>query len=299
MNLVLGANGFIGRHLYHLLAARGEKVLGTYYPRGASTDRRELLFLDVRQPSAAFWSKIPPLERVFICIQHGSLDDCRRQPAATTAVNVRGVQRALENIQQLGGAPIFLSTNLVFSGGKTTYSERSQPNPRTEYGRQKYAVEQDIRRRFRRFCMARLTKVFSLLQPDSYLFHDWLRDLRRGDSLSAAADIMISPLWVADAARSLALLDPRHKPGIYHFAGPDSGSPAHFGRRLAQYFALPPSLVQPHPAKSFRWLETRPRYNLLDDSATRQKLRLYPATIETAFDHELSLAVGRHAMLAL
>lgn len=298
MNLVLGANGFIGRHLYRLLASRSS-VLGTYYPHSAAAAKENLLLLDVCKPTAALWRKLPPLQRVFICIQHGSLDDCRRQRAATAAVNVRGVMRALRHIQRLGGVPIFLSSNFVFAGSHKKYSERSHPSPRTEYGRQKYAVEQYIRRRFPCYCIARLTKVFSFVEPRGYIFHDWLRDMHSGRPISAAMGVEISPLWVRDAVHSLALLDPFQKPGIYHFAGPDSGSPAHYAKRLARHFNLDTALVRPRTMESFHWLEKRPRYNLLGDRATRRRLRLHPATIEAASDYELTEPPAPHAMLAV
>lgn len=299
MDLILGANGFIGRHLHQLLAALGNELLGTYYPTGTTAARNQLLFLDITKSPASFWRRLPPLRRVFLCIQHGSLDDCCRRPAATAAVNVHGVMRALPHVQRLGGTPVFLSSNLVFAGTQKHYSEQSKPSPTTEYGRQKYAVEQYIRRHFRRYCIARLTKVFSTSRPDGYLFRQWLQTLRRGRPISATTGGVISPLWIADAVRALSILDPFSQPGIYHFTGPDAGSPAHYALRLARHFHCDVSLVRRRPASAFGWVERRPRYNLLDDRRTRGILHLRPAAIEAAFDYQSAIDARRHVMLPL
>lgn len=299
VNLIIGADGFIGSHLYRYLAARHRHVLGTHYLPAGRRARRQLLFLDVTKSPASFWRRLPPLKNVFLCIQRGSLDDCRRRPAATAAVNVRGLISALQQVRRLNGTPVFLSSSLVFAGNRRHYSEVSRPRPATVYGRQKLAVEQYIRRHFRHYCIARLTKVFSTSGPGGYVFRPWLQSLRRGQPVRAAADIAISPIWVADVVRAVSSLDSQQKPGVYHFAGLDSGSPAHYARRLARHFHLNEKLVQAAPAATFEWLEQRPRYNLLDDRQTRQALKLKPLSVEAAFDYQMIIGARRHAMLPL
>ncbi|HLD25624.1 MAG TPA: sugar nucleotide-binding protein [Candidatus Andersenbacteria bacterium] len=295
MNLIIGANGFIGQHLHEYFRDNQEPVHGTFFP--ASAGDSHLSFFDVTKPLADQLKHVPPFQRVFLCLQQGTLDDCKRSPTSTSAINVRGLIRLLKYLQQHGGQPIYLSSNVVFAGRHARYHEQSRLNPNTEYGRQKAAVEKYIRRHFRQYCIARLTKVYNTDATDTYLFYQWLQLLRRGRSIRAVTDQVISPIWVTDVARSLSLLDPTEQPGIYHFTGPDSGSPADYAERLARHFHLNTGLIEKRVSKDFTWLEERPRWQVLDDRATRRRLPVRPATIESAFAQQSYASQVPHDML--
>lgn len=295
MYLVIGADGFIGQYLIRFFTARGQAVHGTYFSNHTQPRRSPLTYYDVTKSPLTLWRRLPAIKTVFICVQRGSLDDCRRSPKQTAAVNVNGVIRLLDQLRRCGAAPIFLSSNLVFAGTRQRYTERSRPNPTTEYGRQKTSVERYLIRNFRSFAIVRLTKVYDARYPNSYLVRQWLDNLRSGRPVRAVSDILISPIWVADVIRALPHLDPYRQPGIYHLGGPDSGSPADYARRLCRHIQADEKLVRPQPSRAFNWPEKRPRFNLLDASYTKQKIGWQPQTMETALDYELAIGLSpRH-----
>ena len=68
--------------------------------------------------------------------------------------------------------PIFLSTDLVFSGVKGKYVEKDIPKPKTLYGKQKLIIEKYIKKNFQNYLIFRLSKTYSFKKNDS--FTNWI-----------------------------------------------------------------------------------------------------------------------------
>lgn len=250
--LVIGANGFIGSHIINALKDSGWQVY--------STTTSEL---DLRAPSLEWLRALPSINYVFCCAHFGSIDECKRNRAGTAAVNVTGMIKVLEELSGQNIIPVYLSSNMVFSGERPDYIETEIPAPTTEYGRQKLQVEQYIQKTFSRFVIARLTKVYGLERGDGTLITAWLDAWQQGQAVQAVNDMVIAPIYVGEVVEQLVALAERNRSGIYHIGGQEVATVYDFSVRAARFFHIPETNVQPVPRAMFSTVEKRPPFQTL------------------------------------
>lgn len=255
--LVIGASGFIGRHLLgHLGPTR---AVGTYahtpFPGG----------LRFEAPGTAIGDLLAALPGLrHAVLMHGitNLDACARDPAAAAAVNVAAMQRLILDLLDHGITPVFTSTDAVFDGERGAYGEDDEPNPIIAYGRQKRAVERFILDQGLPVLIVRFSKVVAGTAGTHSLFGEWLAAVRAGQPVRCATDQVFSPIAVADAVMLVDRLLAGGVTGLVHVAGPERLSRyelyARFRAELAGTgLAVPPAL--PCSIRDFPFAEARPR----------------------------------------
>jgi dTDP-4-dehydrorhamnose reductase len=160
---IIGASGYIGRHLWAAYNKEFAGSLGTSF----SSANPSLNFFDIRQPD------IKPLrleeqgyESVIITAAKPNIAYCQDHRDEAYAVNVTGT---LESIRQLGRTrlqTIFLSSDYVFKGTTGNYQDNAPTEPTTEYGRQKVLVEQAIPSLTDNFLILRIGKIYGVEKGD-------------------------------------------------------------------------------------------------------------------------------------
>lgn len=280
-DLIIGANGFIGGHLYRYLKNKGRNVIGTSHR--ARNPNSGLLHLDLRNPDTSFLEAIPAIANVYCCAGVGVIDECKRNPESTAQINVHGLLQVLSHMQKKGGKPVYFSGNMVFPGTKADYTEEDIPEPITEYGRQKLVVEQTIQEQFEKFIIIRLTKVYGMTRGDNSLFTSWLTSWEENQTVRSVTDITIAPVYVGDVIETLGELTSRNESGIWHLPGTTSGTLFEFSEKLAHYFHIDPQLLIPSVQADFHWLEPRPVFNTLG-SVNMPLVNRKQFTVEEAFE---------------
>ena len=76
---------------------------------------------------------------------------CYENKKYSNLLNVSSVKQIIIVFKKFKIKPIFMSTDLVFSGLKGNYSEKSIPNPKTLYGKQKLKIEKFIKNNFKNY----------------------------------------------------------------------------------------------------------------------------------------------------
>ena len=117
---VIGASGYLGRHLWQSYRRVFPDCLGT----GFSNVELGLQRFDIRDP------EVTPLkleetghQAVLIASARANINYCQQEPSAAYAVNVTGT---LELMRRLGRTPlqvIFLSSDYVFKGASGDYDD--------------------------------------------------------------------------------------------------------------------------------------------------------------------------------
>ena len=280
-DVIIGANGFIGSHLYHYLKNKGRNVIGTTHD--ASIQHASLAYLDLCNPDKSFLEATPVIGNVYCCAGVGVIDECKRNPEKTAQINVHGLLEVLLNMQKKGGKPVYFSGNMVFPGTKSDYTEEDTPKPITEYGKQKLLVEQAIQEQFKQFIIVRLTKVYGMTRGDKSLFTSWLDAWEGGGVVKSVTDITIAPVYVGDVIETVTELTSREESGIWHLPGTTSGTVFDFSEKLAHYFHIAPALLIPSVQSEFHWLERRPVFNTLG-STKMPLVNRKQFTVEQAFE---------------
>lgn len=232
--LVVGADGQIGRELLRRLRDAGRSAVGSSRrPGGAG------LHLDLAADSRS-WELPDRVSVAYLCAAVTSLDGCRRDPAGSAAVNVAGTQALADRLRDRGAHLVFLSTNLVFDGSRPHVPEDAAPSPRTAYGRQKAAVEADLLATGGA-TVVRFTKVVPVDWP---LLVGWADKFRRAEPVAAFADLRIAPVPLGFAAEVLARVGTVRPGGVVHASGDEDVSYAAVARELAARLGVPAGLVR-------------------------------------------------------
>ncbi len=212
--IVTGAAGYIGRALTRRLGARAVPLfhrtpVAGGYRFDALTDRLAGLG--------------PALEGASHCVilhANANPNAVARDIAAADALNRDSCLRVIDDCLRLGLVPVFASSEAVF--GQPTdrpFVETDVPQPCFAYGRQKREVEVFLEAAGRPFLTVRLARVFGGGGDDATGYSGWLAAIGAGASIECAADQIISPACLPDAAEGMARLIEGGHSGIFHLAG--------------------------------------------------------------------------------
>ncbi|MBX9579158.1 MAG: sugar nucleotide-binding protein, partial [Gemmataceae bacterium] len=229
----------------------------------------------------------------YLCAAVTSVGGCRHDPAGTAAVNVTRTLALADRLRDHGAHVVFLSTNLVFDGSAPHVPEDAVPCPRTEYGRQKAAVEAKLLIAGGA-TVVRFTKV---LPPDWPLLVGWADKLLRGEAVAAFTDLRMAPVPLAVAAEALARVGAARPGGVVHVSGDEDVSYAAVARELAARLGVAGELVRETPAAAGGVPpEAAPRHTTLGAGRLAREQGLTPPPVHRTITASLAeLARGARA----
>lgn len=263
MYLIIGASGYIGNRLYRSLKKRQDKVKGTYFTDKKNIDADDAVYLDLEKGELGRDGTAGPIKYVVLCHGISSVDRCILQRDKTRKVNVENTVKYLRTFDPQSIVPLMLSTSMVYNGKDSAPKEEDNPEPIVEYGRQKLELEKFIEERFPRHIILRLTKVFGIQKNDGTIFTSWLDKFKKRETVFAADDIFISPVYVNDVIAVLIALMDKDLIGKYNLGGRRIESIYWFCKRVAARFSIPDNLLMRVVAEDLGFIEARPKYNSL------------------------------------
>lgn len=257
--LVTGANGQLGSALVALYSARpGDEVLGADLP--------ELDITSATSVAAVMESFAPDV--IINCAAWTAVDAAEEQESAALAVNSEGPRVLATACVGRGTWLVHLSTDYVFSGDATTpYAESTVGDPRSAYGRTKWAGEVAVR---------------SVLPDAHYIVRTaWLYGLQGAnfvktmirlsterETVSVVTDQVGQPTYAADlAAQIVALLDARPPAGNFHATNSGQCSWFEFTQEIFRHLGEDTNRVLPTDSSSFVRPAPRPAYSVLGHDA--------------------------------
>jgi dTDP-4-dehydrorhamnose reductase len=269
--LLTGASGFVGGHL--LLALRGRLELTTVgrrplpdSPRHVRGDLEDERFLD-RLSHAAF-------DAVVHLAALTDADLCERLPERARIANAELPQRLASACAASCRRFVYVSTDLVFDGERAPYAETDPALPIAVYGRTKLEGERGVVSILgERAAIARLALVYgprtSARSRPSFV-ERMVASASRGERVPLFEDEFRTPLYVEDAAESLALLlEGAPPPPIVHLGGPERSSRFEMGTRALEAFGLASDLAEARSRTGSGVLAPRPRDVSLSSSVAR------------------------------
>ena len=263
--LIVGGDGVIGSALNKCLLAEGYQV--TCSTRRHGDHCGTSVYLDLQEPASFATIKNRHFDAAVICGAITSIQECEQNPAQTRQVNVDGTLAIADLLAESGSHLLFLSTNLVFDGGKPTTQASETRNPLTEYGRQKASVEEALLAASHKAAIIRLGKVLPRNFP---LFKDWLERLRSGKCIYPHANRTMAPISLALATDILSWLISQKRQGIFQATASHDITYADAAFRLANLSNSDSSLIKPINApllQATKEIQPRPAsYNALEFS---------------------------------
>jgi dTDP-4-dehydrorhamnose reductase len=270
--LIVGADGVIGRELAAVLRSIGHEVV--------ATSRRPDAPLRLDLGTADSWTP-PACDVAYLCAGVTSLKTCEEHPGETRRVNVLGTERVVRALRDRGVFVIFLSTNLVFDGTAAHAPGDGARAPSTEYGRQKAEAETTLLSSGG-CAVVRLTKV---VPPGMPLFASWRNALSRRETIHPFGDKWMAPISLGHVVHALVEIGRRRLDGIWQLSADRDISYADAAFRIAARLGASPSLVVPTACRGRgSELDCGPRHTTLDDSRARRELDLVPDDVFRVVD---------------
>lgn len=211
-----------------------------------------------------------------------AVDECEKDPDRAYRVNALGTRNMVIAAREAGAALAYVSTDYVFDGTKTEpYLEFDATNPRSAYGRSKWAGEQYVRYLHDRFYIIRSAWLFGAggaCFPESIL-----RRLREAGEVSVVTDQIGNPTWAGDLARAIRAIVDSGLYGTYHAVNAGPTSWYEFAREVARTFGYPPDVVRPTTSAEFVRPAPRPAYsalrNFVLESSLAHRMRPWKDTL--------------------
>ncbi len=264
--LIIGASGFIGRHLLAHVKALGFQLLGT---EGHSRQEGLVTFDLIRDRigdcvSRSFFDGEEQVHAV-ICSVISDMDRCVTEPDMSYLVNVQNTIRLIDDLRVLKARPVFLSTSFVFGGREGYYTEDQPCSPANEYGRHKAEVEHYLRAHVSEAFIARLNKVVGSNPREHHLFSEFYKLIAQDQPIVCIEGLLISPTYVRDVVRAIVLACQKGMAGVYHIANSEFFTRDELARQFCYALGITPNVVC-KPLKEFGFKDNRGLKSYLDGS---------------------------------
>jgi dTDP-4-dehydrorhamnose reductase len=190
-----------------------------------------------------------------------NVDEAERVPDRAYAVNAQGTKRVAEAAKALNARLIYVSTDYVFDGTKTTpYAEQDTPHPINHYGLSKYEGEQAVLTLCPHGLVVRTAWLFG--HDGSNFVKTIMRVAQERPILEVVTDQRGCPTYAEDLALALRQLLMSDLQGILHVTNGDSCSWYEFAQAIVR-MAGAGAAVRPITTAQAARLAKRPAYSVL------------------------------------
>jgi dTDP-4-dehydrorhamnose reductase len=254
--LILGASGLLGQAL--MREWTGDEVVGLSSRDG-----------DIRDSTWVLQAvdRISP-EWIILSAAYTDVDGCESHQDLAFAVNRDGAVNVAQAAKHTGAKLLFLSSDYVFDGRKTSpYETDDARNPQTVYGRTKAEAEAGLLALLPECCVVRASWLFG---AGGKCFPDTILKLAAArPALDVVNDQRGSPTYTADLARAIAELCRQNATGIVHATNAGDCSWFEFATEIVHAAGLPTE-VRPVSTQQMARPAPRPAYSVLSPNSLQR-----------------------------
>jgi dTDP-4-dehydrorhamnose reductase len=277
--LIIGASGLLGIRLYKV-AKENYEVYGTFVRHELEGNNFFRLDVTNRKETFKLIEKIRP-NVVFDLHSITDVDYCELHPEEAWLVNVDGTKNVAEACKTYGAKMVFISSDYVFDGTKSNYSEKDKPKPLNYYGKTKAIAEKVIELLDVDNIIVRTAVLYGSGGYGKKPFPLWvLENLKEKKEINVVIDQFNNPTLADDLAKILLILYEKDFSGLFHVVGKDNVSRYEFALKVAEIFNLNKNLIRPTITPELRQVALRPRKLELSTKKLQRVLGIIPVGIE-------------------
>ena len=249
---VFGATGMLGKAL--MCRWTGDEVTGL---GSAQADIRV-----AAQVESAISESRP--DSIVLAAAYTDVDGCELNPTLASAVNTLGAVNVARAAASACARLLFVSTDYVFDGKKSTSYEPGDPrNPINAYGRSKAEAEERILDILPDACIVRTSWLFG---PGGKCFPDTiLRLAATRPELEVVNDQRGCPTYTVDLADAIVALCKPEAQGVIHCTNRGDCTWYDFASEVIRQAGLK-TVVRPTTSEKFVRPAERPRYSVLSSA---------------------------------
>lgn len=260
---ILGSSGLLGKYLLREWA--GADVI-----HGLTS--RDVDIRDLSQVRTCI-HKIEP-DWVVLAAAYTDVDGCEMNPELAMATNLYGAINVAQATKELGSRLLFISTDYVFDGEKTTPYEVDDPvNPQSVYGRSKADAERAIRELLPSACIVRTSWVFGTggkCFPGTIL-----KIAKERAEIQVVDDQRGCPTYARDLARAITQLCQTESSGTIHVTNNGDCTWFELASDIVRQSGLA-TRVLPTTSDKFSRPAKRPKYSVLSVRSREERGILVP-----------------------
>jgi dTDP-4-dehydrorhamnose reductase len=254
--MILGATGLLGQALMREWS--GDEVTGL--------SSRDVDIRDAQQVQRVLDNARP--DWIVLAAAYADVDGCESHQDLAFAVNRDGALNVAKAARQTGGKLIFLSSDYVFDGKKTSpYEVDDSRNPQSVYGRSKAEAELSLLEVLPECCIARTSWLFG---RGGKCFPDTILKLAATrPALDVVNDQHGSPTYTVDLARAIVELCCKGASGIVHVTNAGECTWFEFAREIVRGAGLATE-VRPVSSQQMARPAPRPTYSVLSPASLQR-----------------------------
>jgi dTDP-4-dehydrorhamnose reductase len=254
--MILGATGLLGKAL--MREWTGDAVIGL--------GSRDVEIRDAEKVRAAVENARP--DWIVLSAAYTDVDGCESHPDRAFAVNRDGPVNVARAAKRAGAKLLFLSSDYVFDGKKTSpYETGDARNPQSVYGRSKAEAEVRLLEVLPECCIARTSWLFG---AGGKCFPDTILKLAASrPALDVVSDQRGDPTYSVDLARAIIGLCRNQAAGIVHATNAGDCSWFEFAREIVKGAVLATE-VRPVSSQQMARPAPRPAYSVLSSKSLQQ-----------------------------
>jgi dTDP-4-dehydrorhamnose reductase len=290
--LITGSNGLLGQKLVEKLLHKNYKVIATsrgscrWAIQHSNYSYEELDITNFDNVKNVFEKHLPDV--IINTAAMTNVDACELHPYDCFMQNTKSVQwmvSVLETLQNNHYTPHFihLSTDFIFDGTKKMLTEEDVPNPLSIYAKSKLEAEKIIQQSaLKKWAIARTILVYGLSRNMSRTnIVLWVKQsLEQKKPISIVTDQFRTPTLAEDLADGCILIAEKEATGIFNIGGKDYMSIYELACRVADFFGLDKSLIQPSKSTDIQQPAKRPPMTGLDITKAQRVLGYQPHSFE-------------------
>lgn len=262
--LVTGSNGLLGQKLTDAILALGKYSLiatskGTN--RHPVTLGYEYAEMDIADRESVF--KVVEGYQPDVVINTAAMtnvDVCEKEREQCWALNVTAVQYLIEACKIRNTQLVHLSTDFIFDGENGPYTEEATANPLSYYGESKWEAEKLLMNSGIHWVVLRTIIVYGIVNDMSRSnIVLWAKGaLEKGAPINVVNDQWRMPTLAEDLADICLLAVDKNAQGVYNASGKDLMSIVELVERVADFYGLDKTLINPITSDSLNQAAKRP-----------------------------------------
>tara|TARA_B110000008_G_C16847992_1_gene515587 strand:- start:29 stop:946 length:918 start_codon:yes stop_codon:yes gene_type:complete len=288
--LITGANGLLGQKLVALLAKQKDVALiatAIGPPRFIVPTNVIYQSLDITSSHDCIYLLRTHLPDAIIhAAAMTQVDACETEKEQCDSINIKGVENLINAIGARDIHLVHISTDFIYAGDQDEYFEDSAVNPLSYYGASKWKSEQLFENVKFPYSILRTVLVFGVV-PDLRRSNIvlWAKNsLEKGARINVVDDQYRCPTLAEDLALACFNVIKRKAVGVFHVSGKEFLSILELVYKIADFWGLDKSLVNPIKTRSLNQAATRPVQTKLNIDKAISQFNYQPRSLQQGFD---------------
>lgn len=248
--VIFGGSGFVGGNLTKLAQSKGWKVYiaDSLYRQGIGDTEWKTVDITDKKAVDALIEEVRPSAAVNLAAI-ADIDKAEKDKELARRVNVEGAGNIAQSCAARGIRYVFFSSDAVFNGKGTGYTEEDPPDPVNFYGRTKAEAEKAVRQLHPKAAVVRISLVLGLPVTGGNSFIAGLqKKLMEGKTVVCPTDEVRTPVDVHTLSECVLELAENDFSGIVQVGATNSVDRYTLSRKLAIELGLDEKLVRPSAA---------------------------------------------------